>query len=143
MAGFTMSEWISRSPRDVFDFVTSPGNATKVAPSVRSMVQISDGPVGVGTRYRETRTMRGKDRQAELEVVAFEPPQDYAIKNLTEGIETVYRFAFRPEANGTRAELVCDVTASGGKKLMLPLVAAVLKKEDGDHLKRVKKLLET
>ena len=96
----------------------------------------------VGTRYRETRLMNGKEQQAELEIVEFEPTRKYAVQNLTEGIETVYRYNIQPERDGTRIDLVCEVNAKGIKKLMLPLVAAILKKEDGDHLQRVKKLLE-
>ena len=143
MAGFKMSEWISRPPQDVFDFVTTPDNAPRVVPSVTSMVKITDGPTRVGTVLRETRVMRGKEEQAELEVVAYDPGREYGVKNLTEGIETVYRYAFHPESTGTRVDLVCEVTASGAKKLMLPMVVAVLKKEDGDHLQRVKMALET
>ena len=143
MAGFKMSEWISRPPQEVFDFITTPDNASKVVQSVKSMVQLTEGPVRVGSRYRETRLMRGKEEHAELEVVAYEPNQNYAVKNLTEGIETVYQYAFHPEANGTRVDLVCEVKAGGVKKLMLPLVASILKKEDGDHLQRLKRVLET
>ena len=143
MAGFKMSEWISRPPRDVFDFITRPDNASKVVQSVKSMVQLTEGPVRVGSRYRETRLMRGKEEHAELEVVAYEPNQNYAVKNLTEGIETVYQYAFHPEANGTRVDLVCEVKAGGVKKLMVPLVVSILKKEDGDHLQKLKKVLET
>ena len=143
MAGFKMSEWISRPPQDVFDFVTTPDNAPRVVQSVTSMVKITDGPTRVGTLLRETRVMRGKEEQADLEVVAYEPSREYGVKNLTEGIETVYRYAFHPESTGTRVDLVCEVTASGAKKLMLPMVAAVLKQEDGDHLQRVKMALET
>jgi uncharacterized protein YndB with AHSA1/START domain len=142
MAGFDLREWISRPPRDVFDFMVSPDNAPKVVPSVKRMVKLTEGPVGVGTRYRETRLMDGRERQAELEVVAYEPVQKYAMKNVTEGIETVYRYTFHPEADGTRVDLHCEVKAGGLKKLMLPLVASILKKEDGDHLQRLKKALE-
>lgn len=143
MAGFKMSEWISRSSQDVFDFITSSDNAPKVVQSVKSMVKLTEGPVRVGTRYRETRTMRGKEEHAELEVVVYEPNQNYAVKNMTEGIETVYQYTFHPEANGTRVDLVCEVKAGGVKKLMLPMVVSILKKEDGDHLQRLKKVLET
>ncbi|HWI32520.1 MAG TPA: SRPBCC family protein [Microbacterium sp.] len=142
MAGFKMSEWISRPPQDVFEFITAPENAPRVVPTVKSMVTLTDGPIHVGTRYRETRVMRGKEEHAELEVVAYEPGQKYAVQNLTEGIETVYQYAFRPEADGTRVDLLCDVKAGGAKKLLLPLVVAELRKEDGDHLQRLKELLE-
>ena len=142
MAGFDMSEWIARPPKEVFDFITASDNAPKVLPSVKSMVKLTEGPVRVGTRYRETRLMQGKEQSAELEVVSYEPDQKYAMKNITEGVETIYRYTFRPEADGTRVDLVCDVKAGGLKKLILPLVVSVLKKEDGDHLQRLKKALE-
>ena len=142
MAGFDLSAWISRSPKEVFDFITSSDNAPKVVQSVKSMVKLTEGPVRVGTRYRETRLMAGKEQHAELEVVAYEPNQKYAMKNVTDGIETVYRYTFHPEADGTRVDLVCEVKAGGLKKLMLPLVVSILKKEDGDHLQRLKKALE-
>ena len=142
MAGFILSEWIARPPKEVFDFITSSENAPKVVPSVKSMVKLTEGPVRAGTRYRETRLMQGKEQHADLEVVAYEPNQKYAMKNVTEGIETVYRYTFRPEANGTRVDLICEVKAGGLKKLMLPMVASILKKEDGDHLQKLKRALE-
>src|SRR5687767_8815738 len=88
MAGFEMSEWISRPPKEVFDFITISDNAPKVVPSVKSMVKLTEGPVRIGTRYRETRLMNGKDAHADLEVVEYEPDQRYAMRNITEGIET-------------------------------------------------------
>ena len=142
MAGFNLNEWISRSPKELFDFITSSDNAPKVVQSVKSMVKLTGGPVRVGTRYRETRLMNGKEAHAELEVVEYEPDQKYAMRNVTEGIETVYRYTFHPEADGTGVDLVCEVKAGGLKKLMLPMVVSLLKKEDGDHLQRLKKVLE-
>jgi hypothetical protein len=142
MPGFTLNEWIARSPEEVFDFITDSTNAAKVVPSVKSMVKLTPGSVGVGTRYRETRLMDGKEAQAELEVIEFQPNRIYAMKNLTEGIETVYRYTFKPENNGTHVDLVCELKASGFKKLMLPIVASILKKEDGNHLERLKQVME-
>src|SRR5688572_11855847 len=143
MAGFEMSERIARSPHEVFDFITTSDNAPRVVPSVKSMVKLTEGPAGVGTRYRETRLMNGKEAHAELEVVDYEPGQKYAMRNVTEGFERAYRYPLCPEAGGTRVDLVCEVKASGLKKLMLPLVVSVLKREDGDHLQRLKEALES
>lgn len=142
MSGFNMSEWVARSPKDVFDFITTSENAPKIVQSVTSMIKLTEGPPRVGTRYRETRSMNGKEQQAELEIVEFEPAKKYAMQNVTSGIETVYRYNLQPERDGTLVDLVCEVKAKGIKKLMLPLVAAFLKKEDGDHLQRLKKVLE-
>ena len=142
MTGFNMSEWVARPPKDVFDFITASENAPKIVQSVTSMVKLTEGPIRVGTRYRETRLMNGKEQQAELEIVEFEPTRKYAMQNVTSGIETVYRYNFQPERDGTRIDLVCEIKAAGIKKLMLPLVASILKKEDGAHLQRLKKVLE-
>lgn len=137
-----MNEWIARTPKEVFDFITASENAPKVTSSIVSMVKLTEGIVGVGTRYRETRLMNGKEHSTELEVAAYEPDQRYAMKNLTEGIETIYHYSFKPEKEGTRIELVCEVKATGFKKLMVPVVASILKKEDGDHLQRLKQAME-
>ena len=105
------------------------------------MVKITDGPMGVGTRLRETRLMRGKEEQAELEVVTYEPFQQFALKNVTAGIETVYRYTFHAEANGTWLDLVCEVKASGAKKLLVLLVVGELRKEDGLQLQKLAQAL--
>lgn len=142
MSGFEMNEWIARTPKEVFDFITASENAPKVASSIVRMVKLTEGNIGVGTRYRETRLMNGKEHSTELEVTAYEPSQRYAMKNSTEGVETVYHYIFQPEKDGTRVNLVCEIKANGIKKLMVPLVASILKKEDGDHLQRLKRAME-
>jgi hypothetical protein len=143
MAGFEQTEWIARQPEAVFQFITDTRNAPRVIPSVQRMEVMTVGPVGVGTRYRETRLVNGKQAQAELEVTGFEPPARYAVRNVTDAIETVYTYRFQPERDGTRGTLECAVSANGVKKLMVPMVVAVLKKEDGDHLARLKAAVET
>ena len=142
MSGFELNEWIALPPRVVFDFVTDANNASRVVSSVKSMIMLTDGPIGKGTRYRETRLMNGKEQQAELEVVAFQPHEKYAVKNETQGFETTYTYTLAPEKNGTRINLVCNVKAGGLKKVTVPIVVSILKKEDGDHLQRLKTAIE-
>lgn len=107
------------------------------------MVKLTEGPIRVGTHFRETRFMEGKEHSADLEVVEYDSPRRYAVKNVSEGFEVVYRYIFQPEGNGTRVDLDCEVTAGGFKKLMLPLVVSALKKEDGEHLQMLKKIMES
>ena len=142
MSGFTLTEWIARSPKEVFDFISDSENAPKIGANTKSMVKLTEGPVGVGTRYSETRIMNGKENQSELEIVGFEPGRLYAMKNVTEGVETVYTYTFQEENNGTQVDMVCELSASGVKKLMLPMVSSILKKEDGDHLQKLKMVME-
>jgi carbon monoxide dehydrogenase subunit G len=142
MSGFEMSEWIACPPKRIFEFITDSNDAPRIVPSVKSSIKLTDGPIKVGTRYRETRLMHGKEQSAELEVSEYAEPNVYAMRNVTSGIETVYRYTLKPEKDGTRINLVCEVKAAGIKKLMLPVVALILKKEDGAHLQRLKQVLE-
>ena len=142
MAKFEQTEWIARTPDEIFRFVTDSDNASKVLASVQRMEKLTKGPVAAGTRFRETRLNKGKEVQAELEVVRHEPPHLYSMRNVTEGFETTYHYTFRPEGEGTRVHLAGEVKAGGLKKMMIPVVVAVLKKEDGDHLARLKAAVE-
>lgn len=142
MSGFTRKEWIARTPKEVFEFITASENAPKVVSSVKSMVKLTDGAVRVGTKYLETRLMNGKEHQTELEVIEYVPNRIYAMRNFTEGIEIIYRYVFSPENGGTQIDLVCTLKASGLNKLMLPVVSSIFQKEDGDHLQRLKKAIE-
>ena len=142
MAGFAVSEWIACPPQRVFEFISDANNAPKIVPAVKSTVKLTEGPPRVGTRYRETRFMNGKEQQVEMEVKEYAPPAVYAMQNVTDGFETVYRYQLHPEREGTHIDLVCEVKAAGVKKLMLPMIASVLKKEDGAHLQTLKKVME-
>lgn len=142
MAGFESTEWIARAPEEVFGFLTDTANAPRVVPSVVRVEKLTDGPVGAGTRYRETRLMKGKEAQAELEVTAHEPPAHYAVRNVTSGVETEYDYRLSRERDGTRVDLAAVVRAGGLKKAIAPVVVSILKKEDGDHLQRLKAALE-
>jgi hypothetical protein len=142
MAGFEVSEWIACPPMRVFEFISDSNNAPKIVPAVKSTLKLTDGPPRVGTRYRETRLINGKEQHVDLEVKEYAAPEVYAMQNVTDGFETVYRYQLRPERAGTHIDLVCEVKAAGVKKLMLPFIASVLKKEDGAHLQTLKKLME-
>jgi hypothetical protein len=143
MARFELTEWIARPPAEVFDFLADMANAPKVSPVSLRVEKLTDGPVGVGTRYRETRLMDRKEHQVELEVTTSAPPIGYAVRNVTEGVETVYHYYLGPEGAGTRVRLVAEVSASGLKKAIVPMLVGILKREDGDHLTRMKAAMES
>ncbi len=72
MAGFTIKETIKRSQEQVFHVLANPGSVTFIE-NIRNTEKITDGPVGVGTRFRETRLINGKEEYGEMEIIQFEP----------------------------------------------------------------------
>lgn len=143
MAEFTATEWIYATPNAVFNFMLTPDNAHKVMPSVKENVQITEGPVDVGTRFRETRLINGKEATAEIEVTTFEPPRRYSATSSQGGITATYHYTLAPEQNGTRIKLQAEVAASGVKKLVVPMILMMMKKQDGDHLQNLKRAVES
>jgi len=142
MNGFEFTEHIARSPQDVFEVLSNPARATEFLDSIKESRKLTDGPIAVGTKFRETRVVNGKEASADLLVSAYEPHTHVGISAEAEGIKVEYHYRLSPEGGGTRLTWTCELEAGGLRKMMLPMVAGIMKKEDGDHLQKLKAYLE-
>lgn len=77
MAGFQLTQTVRRPRPQVFAFATNPHKVKTVMPNITAFEQVTSGPVGLGTRFRETRLVRGQPSITELEVVAHVPSSLY------------------------------------------------------------------
>lgn len=143
MNGFEFSEHIARSPREVFAVISNPSEATRFLDNIKESRKLTEGPIAVGTVFRETRVVGGKEASADLLVNAYRPDTHVGISTEAEGITVDYQYRLSPEGEGTRLTWSCELEAHGLRRMMLPMVAAIMKKEDGDHLQRLKTYLET
>ena len=96
----------------------------------------------MGTTFRETRLVGGKEATADLTITDFRPDSRLEIGTEAEGITVTYRYDLAVEGEGTRLTWVCELEAGGLRKVMLPMVAGIMKKEDGNHLQKLKAYLE-
>lgn len=58
----------------VFALIADIDRAREWMPSDATVQRITDGPLRVGSRYRETRPVMGKMDTEEYEITAFDPP---------------------------------------------------------------------
>ena len=86
---------IARSPEDVFAYMTDP-SLLATWQDAEHVEQLTPGPVGVGTRFREVHRVMGRRRVEETEVVTFEPGRRFEIR--------VHRRAARRRPLGLRAD---------------------------------------
>lgn len=142
MNGFEFNEHIERAPQDVFEVLSNPTRATEFLDNITASTKLTDGPIGVGTMFRETRVVNGKESSVDLLVSTYEPNTHVGISAEAEGITVEYHYHLSPEGGGTRLKWTCELEASGLRKMMLPMVAGIMKKEDGDHLQKLKAYLE-
>jgi len=90
----------------VFEMFTELDKAAERINAIESVEVLTDGPFGVGTRWRETRKMMGGKATEEMEIVACDPPNGYTAVATSHGIEYRATFAFTEPSEGrTRVEL--------------------------------------
>jgi uncharacterized protein YndB with AHSA1/START domain len=69
---------INRPVEDVFDFVADERNEPRYNPQMRRAEQISDGPIGIGTRFRAELVNMGRTVEMVIEFTGFDRPRRLA-----------------------------------------------------------------
>ncbi len=123
MASVSASTRIAAPVDSVFALFTDLENAPGRIKGIKRLEKLTPGPVGVGTRFRETRVFMGREATEEMEFTGFEPNRSYTVGCQSCGC--VYSSVFRFEPDGNEATRVTmdfegrPVTLTA--KLMAPL----------------------
>jgi carbon monoxide dehydrogenase subunit G len=142
------SEHINAPVEKVFAVASDVEHATEVISAITKMEVLTAGPVGVGTRFRETRVMFGKEATEEMEFTAFDPPRSYTLVADSHGCHYVSTFRFTPEGAGTRVdfEFTGDAHSFGAKVMsavMGPLMKGTMRKMLAKDLLELKRYAES
>jgi carbon monoxide dehydrogenase subunit G len=84
----------------VWSVLTDLERAPEHVSAIQSVEVLTPGPFGVGTRWRETRTMFGKTATEEMTVTASEPPRRYVAEADSAGAHYVTEFVVSPADQG-------------------------------------------
>lgn len=146
MARFTTTKNINASPDHVFEVFSDLRGAADRISAIKRMEVLTDGPVGVGTRFRETRIMFKREATEEMEVTTFVPGHHYTLhcESCGSTFDTVFRFT--PDGSATRVDVEFQCrTVSFFAKIMSPLSSLMMgwcmKAFDKD-LEELKKAIE-
>jgi hypothetical protein len=122
MLEFSLTKQIQAPPERVFDvFVDLDRAADRISGIVR-MEKLTPGPVGVGTRFCETRVMFRRETTEELEFIAFDRGKSYTVGCTSCGTEWRTTFRFRPDGETTIVEMGTQIRpVSFLARLMAPL----------------------
>jgi hypothetical protein len=88
MAVIENSVEIGRSPEDVFDYLVDMRNELHGNPDAQSMKKITDGPIGLGTKFL---AKWKQSKLVEVECVEFDRPRSWSCHN-GGPLELVFRF---------------------------------------------------
>ena len=129
MTSFEVSTVISASPERVFALFTDLAHAPDNIRAIKKLELLTPGPMCMGTRFRETRVMFGKEATEEMEVIELDPGRSYAVTASSCGTRYLTRFSFQPVPEGTRVDLRFEATpVSFFAKLMMRPMGALMAK---------------
>lgn len=101
MSGFEVSRSIAAPIEAVFAAATDLQSAPERVSGILKLELLTDGPVGAGTRFRETRVMFGREATEEMEIQDFDPPNRYSVRAENHGCLYLSEFRFQEEDSGT------------------------------------------
>lgn len=105
--------------------------------------KITDGPVEVGTRYREVvRMMPGVMMTIYTEITDYKPERYLAMRWCSNVMEGDLAYTFDPVGGGTRVIQKMSLNPKGILRVLSPLIRAMFSRTAGRRLEEIKALLE-
>ncbi|MFC8038820.1 SRPBCC family protein [Paenarthrobacter sp. NPDC057355] len=110
----TLTQHVNAVPEKVWAVISDiPGSAGTLS-GIHSIQMLSKGPYGEGTRWKETRTMMGRQETVEMWVSQSDPPRRTTVKALQGGADYTTRFDLVERGGGT------DLTLTFGAEVIKP-----------------------
>ncbi len=135
MPSVEVQKTIAAPPGRVFEIATDLGRIAETMSGIDSAEVLTEGPFGEGTRWRETRTLYGKQATEEMWVTGFDPPRSYVVEAESHGSHYRTELTFQPEDGGTRVTMVFAGRPIGLLARVFSFLSAVM-------MKSVKKALD-
>ncbi len=135
---------IAAPPDVVFAAVADVQHFSRAVDDIERVEFVSEIRAGLGTRFRETRVMRGREATVELEITEFAPPE--RVRFLSEAGGVQWDSVFEVEAAGdgsTRLALVMEATPlTFAARLLVPLMRGMVRKAIAADMDAVKAYCE-
>ncbi len=103
MTRTTITRLIDAPLDKVFKTVSDISQFSQAIPHITKIEHLSDKKIGVGTRFRETRLMKGKEAVTELEVIEY--IENERVRFVADSHGTVWDTVFGVKAKNMQTEL--------------------------------------
>jgi len=134
---------IDRPAEDVWSVIADLDSHTKWRPSVREFRQVSDDPLGVGSRIREVLDWRGREIVIDDVVTAFEPPHRFGIRGGWKAADFEVDFRLEPDGDGTNATMDWPLyPKSLLMKVAAPFMGGAMRRATKEELELLKAYVE-
>jgi carbon monoxide dehydrogenase subunit G len=132
---------IERSPHEVFEFVSDLENVPKWNYAIVETRRTSEGPVGVGSTYRQVRSVPARSEES-LQVTEFEPDRRFSVRGGLGPFEATLTYELEDVGGMTRLTNSADLESRGLMKLTAPIASGRIREAVAANLGALKQLLE-
>jgi uncharacterized protein YndB with AHSA1/START domain len=147
-ASFSTAVYIELPPQVVFDAMTDLESWKDWMPNFVRVEKLTAGPVGIGTEWRETRKMFGKEATEHFRITRWEPPSrldvhiDGSKRSSVRG-EYLFTYELTPERRGTNVELTGEIRMGVLWNMLGKVLVGTLKKACHKDLEALKGHVES
>ena len=133
---------IDRPVQDVFEFLANFENVPKWNYAIVETRKTSEGPVGVGTTYRQIRSIPSRSEER-FEVTEFEAGRRLVIHGGLGPFEGTLTYELDPAGEETRLVNRASLQASGLGRLVAPIALGRVREAVAVNLGKLKELMES
>ena len=133
---------VARPLDEVFAFVGDFANTKDWDPGVADSRKVTDGPIGVGTRYAVDVVFNGRKLPMTYEVTAWDPPNRVVLKGEGSTVTAVDDIRFEAIPTGTRIRYSAELRLKGLLKLMEPFLSKRFDQTGKDGMAGMRRALE-
>jgi hypothetical protein len=130
MAKITGEIIIDRPVGQVYDFVADETNEPKYNPDLLRSEKVTDGPIGVGTRFAAQHASVGHPVDMIVEVTGYDRPRRFASRTTMGWAEVRGELTFDAAETGTRMRWAWDVQPKGLARVLTPVVVIVGRRQE-------------
>ena len=135
---------VARSPEVVFDYVTDPSNLADWQTAHTTTEQLTDGPPGLGSRFRERlKPPMSREFEQITEFTEFDRPRLVRVHVVEGQFPVDGTWSFEPAGDGTRVHFVADGQLGGVMKLLEPVVSRVVARQFAGYHRNLRRIVES
>ena len=142
MVDTSASVTIARPVEDVFAYVTDVTNDPAWHSDILEARKATEGPVGVGTKWHAKFKPSMGISEGDMEVVTFEPNRRQVMRGEIGPMHPTLTYLLEPSDGGTKFTRHVQIRVSGMMKVMQPMMAMMVPKQNKGFLANLKRVLE-
>ena len=126
------------TPEQAFDYLSDMRNEPAWNPAAESVEKLTDGPVGIGTRFRAK--WKGGP-PVEVTMVRYDRPFTWEMHN-GGPLEVAFKARLEAVTDGTRLTVDFDARPHGWFRLVFPLFLLKLRRDEKANMTHIRQALE-